>query len=91
MQFGFTAQIESIWDNLKDIIKKLYTTILARNFIYFLREAEYRHMIYNLSISDKITNFADLLITLNGNEELFTLSEDELKSINYETLYDENE
>ena len=48
-------------------------------------------MIYNLSVSDKITNFADLLITLNGNEELFTLSENELKSINYETLYDENE
>ena len=48
-------------------------------------------MIYNLSISDKITNFGDLLITLNGNEELFTLSKDELKSINYETLYDENE
>ena len=79
MQFGLTAQIESIWDNLKDIIKKLYTTIPARNFVYFLREAEYRHMIYNLSISDKIINFADLLITLNGNEELFTLSEDELK------------
>ena len=35
MQFGLTAQIESILGNLKDIIKKLYTTIPAKKFHIF--------------------------------------------------------
>ena len=64
MHFGLTAQIENIRSILKDIIKKLYTTILAKNFIYFLHEGKYRHSINNLNIFDKIKNFAELLYTL---------------------------
>ena len=36
-----TSRIESIWGQLKEKIKKLYHSIPSKNFLYFLREAEY--------------------------------------------------
>ena len=44
-----TSRIESVWSELKSIIKKIYSTIRSKNFIYFLKESEYRRPIKNLT------------------------------------------
>ena len=53
-QFGLTARIESILGDLKSTIKKMYTTIPSKNFIYFLLEVEYRWNLKNMNINNKI-------------------------------------
>ena len=68
----------------------MYTTIPAKNFLYFLREAEYRRNIKHLSIDEKINDFTVLLNTIKVGEELLLLNEEELKVIDYETFYDED-
>lgn len=40
--FGLTSRIESIWHEMKEKIKSMYHTINNQNFIYFLREVEFR-------------------------------------------------
>ena len=48
-----TSHIEQLWAHLKLIIKKIYNIIPKNNFIYFLREAEYRRNLSLLSSNDK--------------------------------------
>ena len=47
------SHIESIWGNLKSIIKNIYYSIPSNNFILFLREAEFRRSISKLSFDNK--------------------------------------
>ena len=45
-----TSHIESVWANLKKIITSLYGIMPKKNFILFLREAEFR---YNIRVKNK--------------------------------------
>ena len=85
--FGYTSYIESIWKELKDNIKNLYSTIRANNFIYYISEVEYRHLINLLNKEDKINNFGKVIAFII--EAMVLLSEEELKSIDYDTLFKE--
>ena len=46
--FGFvinsTSHIDSIWSQLKSILKKIYYIIPHNNFIMYLRETEWRQI-----------------------------------------------
>ena len=56
-QFGLTARIESVWVELKSTLKKMYKNIPSKNFLYFLREAEYRWNIKSFTMKEKINDF----------------------------------
>ena len=61
--FGFgvnsTSQIESIWSQLKSILKSIYYIIAHRNFPLYLREAEWRQKNKDKNTKDKIKSFFD--------------------------------
>ena len=44
-----TSHIEGIWGTIKQYIKKTYNYIPCKNFIFYLREAEFRYMIHDLN------------------------------------------
>lgn len=56
-----TSHIESVWGNLKNLIKNFYYSIPSTNFILFLREAEFRHSIASFSASNKWKVFTEVL------------------------------
>ena len=56
-----TSRIESIWADIKVLIKKIYHKIPSKNFVYFLREAEYRRSLKSYNIKEKLENFSNLL------------------------------
>ena len=84
-----TSRIESIWAELKSDLKKIYKTIRSTNFIYFLREIEYRRNLKKLNCNEKLENFATLLSCVGINSDDSYLSEKELMSFNYDTLFDD--
>ena len=87
--FGFTSYIESLWNELKGKLKKLYCTIRADNFIYYLREIEYRRSIKLLNKDQKIRNFSEIISIVGNGKDGGLLSEDELRSINYDTMFED--
>ena len=89
-QFDLTARIESMWDELKSTLKKMYITIPSKNFLYFLREAEYRWNIKSFTMKEKINDFVEILSSIKEGDELLLLNEEELKEIEYETFYDDD-
>lgn len=62
--FGYrlesTSHIESLWDNLKFLIKRMYNMIPSSNFYGFLKESEFRHNISNLNNMSKIDAIFDI-------------------------------
>ena len=60
--FGYTSYIESIWNELKTKLQKLYSPIRNNNFVYYLREIEYRRKIKLMNRDEKIYNFSEILI-----------------------------
>ena len=56
--FGYgaesTSNIESVWANLKSIIKRIYNFIPHQNFILYLRESKFRRNISHLNYDMKI-------------------------------------
>ena len=42
-----TSHIESVWATLKRYISKLYTALNQKNFIYYVREIEFRYNVRN--------------------------------------------
>ena len=44
-----TSRIESVYSELKQLIKKIFGTIKEKNFVYFLKESEFRRYIKNLN------------------------------------------
>ena len=78
--FGFgkysTSQIEGVWSTLKSYIKRIYDIIPDDNFILYLREAEFRYRIRDLSNSEIEKEVKDIINTcdfelydINGLEE----------------------
>ena len=72
-----TSHIEQLWAHLKLIIKKIYNTIPKKNFIYFLRESEFRR---NLSFLTYEEQWAAIYDTLNY-----------VKNLNLDHLYTEED
>ena len=79
--FGFgdssTSHIESTWANLKSKIKNIYNIIPHQNFIYFLREAEFRINISKKSDTKK--------------QQIFTQVLKEVYLLNHYKFYDDNQ
>lgn len=91
--FGYsldsTSRIEGLWAEIRAIIKRLYNTVCSDNFIYFLREAEYRRLIKNLTNDQKLEYFAMIYSIVVPNSGFNFLNEEELKSIDFDTLFEE--
>lgn len=91
--YGFginlTSRIESVWSELKQLIKKIYGTIKEKNFVYFLKESEFRKHIKNLN-QNKILNELAIAVScvLSGDNMESLLSKDDLKSIEYITQFE---
>ena len=63
----------------------MYISIPSNHFVYFIKEAEYRRSIKNMSVSEKINDFATILSTISLDN---FFKEEELKSLDYSVLYD---
>ena len=87
--YDSTSRIESVWNELKLLFKKIYVTIRSKNFIFFLREIEYRRSIKGLTSKEKLENFATLFNCVGVREKKDYLSEFELISLVYETNFDD--
>ena len=84
-----TSRIESVWNELKGMMKRIYNTIRSKKFIYFLREVEFRHLIKNLTNKGKLFEFAKMFSCVGIREKYDYLSEDELLSLEYDTIFDD--
>ena len=84
--FGLTSRIEGLWGEIKSIIKKIYNSIHADHFIYFLREVEYRRALRSLNSFDILSDFCSVVSSVSIKE---LLDEDDLKDIYYEVCYDD--
>ena len=79
--FGFgehsTSHIEGVWGILKDNIRKVYTKIPTKNFILFLREAEMRYIMRDLTNKEKEKKILEIFEYLYNtiNFELYDLDE----------------
>lgn len=88
--FGYgiesTSHVESIWSQLKQEIKSIYYIIPMHNFLYYLKECEWRIKTKVLSNEQKIEDFFEMynLIKTVGSEDLKDedfLNNDNLNSI----------
>jgi hypothetical protein len=70
-----TAHIEQLWSQLKQIIKQIYYIILSEKYILFIREAEFRVNIKNLSEEQKQNEFIDIIKYIQ-NTEIYNLLDD---------------
>ena len=64
-----TSRIEGIWGEIKLLIKSMYISIRSKNFIYFLKDAEYRRSIKKFNPIDKVKDFFIVLSTV-GNDNI---------------------
>ena len=51
-----TSHIESVWSDLKRLLSKAYVVVKSENFIYFLKDCEWRKKTSHLNLNDKIRN-----------------------------------
>jgi transposase-like protein len=79
--FGVTSRIEGIWGELKHSLKKIYSTIRSINFVYFLREIEYRRMLKPFSKDAKMKNIAMIFSSVGNENYGELLSDEDLKAI----------
>ena len=79
-----TSRIESVWSELKTKIKKIYNSIQSNNFIYFLRELEFRRIIKSLNINQKIEKFAIALSCVDNGINSSYLTKEEFISFTYD-------
>ena len=68
-----TSHIESIWSQLKAIIKKIYYVIPKKNLLYFIREGEWRIKNKNKTLAEKIDEFFQdyYLISYTADSDFF--------------------
>ena len=83
--FGFethsTSHIENLWSNLKYQIKSIYNKIPNKNFIYFLRESEFRLLLSKKkSNEDKLKFFQKCVKIVYELNEFDFYSDEEIYS-----------
>ena len=86
-----TSHIESIWGQLKDVISSIYKSIPCINFLYFVREAEWRIKKKNLSYEEKLDDFFEMYNTVMGIDEEFIYDSDFLNNDDINNLFNEND
>ena len=83
--FGYsvnsTSHIESLWSQLKAIIKNIYCIILHQNFIYYLREAEWRIKNKAKTIEEKISEFFKCWSVINEMEDYVFMNNEYLNQL----------
>ncbi len=83
-----TSHIEGFWSELKSYVKKMYYSIQSYNFIYHLREAEYRRLIKNLNANSKLENFSIVIACVGKGMDNTYLSVADLLSLDYDTQFE---
>ena len=68
LESSSTSQKESLWSQLKALLKNLYYIIPHKNFILYLREAEWRIKDKDKNINAKIKEFFDCYYTISDME-----------------------
>ena len=84
-----TSRIESVWSELKSKITKIYNSIQSTNFIYFLRELEFRRIIKSWIINQNIEQFGIALSCVGNGINSTYLTKDELISLSYDIYYED--
>lgn len=87
--FGYSSRIEGVWGKLKPLFKKIYSSIRSKNLIYFIREMEFRRLINNLNLDNKLKQFSEVIECVRNGINKKLLSDDELSSLNYDTFFDD--
>lgn len=77
-----TSHIESIWGKLKGLITTIYNSIAPENFIYYLKEMEFRYDMKNKNNNEKINQLISILEYCYSTCNLIFVSKDDL--IDYE-------
>ena len=84
--FGFrthsTCHIESIWGYFKGIITRIYCTLLPDNFIYYLKEIEFRYNIRHKTNEEKLNDFKYILDYVYTTSEFNFINKDDLIDFN---------
>ena len=67
----------------------MYISVHDSNFLYFLKDVEYRRNIKLLNPENKLKDFPTLLETLKNGDEINYINEEDIKNFNYENFYDD--
>ena len=65
--FGLTIKIEGVWGEIKTLIKKMFSCIHSKNFIYSLCEADFLRIVHKLNNIEKLDEFAKIASSVNIN------------------------
>ena len=76
-----TSHIESLWSQLKATIKNIYYIIPHQNFIYYLREAEWRIKNKAKTIEEKISEFFKCWSVINEMEDYVFMNNEYLNQL----------
>ena len=85
-ELNSSSYIESLWNSLKLLIKSTYKTIPQKNFLLFLKEAEWKFIIRSKNYDDKILEFLDIIKCVKSvgddyKEDFDFLTNDDLNTI----------
>ena len=80
-----TSHIESIWGQLKGLIVSIYNALTPENFIYYLKEMEFRYEVKDKNNKEKINQLISILEYCYSTCNLTFVSKDDL--IDYDKEY----
>lgn len=86
---GYSNRIEGVWGELKALFKKIYSSIRSKNLLYFMREMEFRRLIKNLNLDNKLKKFSEIIECVGNGIKEKLLTDDQLSSLNYDTFFDD--
>ena len=82
--FGYgsesTSYIESVWSDLKRLLNKFYNAVKPDNFIYFLKEMEWRKKVSKFSNAQKINNLIMIFNHIASTTEYNLLDKEMLEN-----------
>ena len=64
-----TSRIEGTWRKLKYYLKKIYAKIRSINFIFFIKEVEFRRMMRNSYFKTKLETFSIAASCVSNGKE----------------------
>lgn len=83
-----TSHIENVRADLKGLLSRAYVEVKADNFIYFLKDWEYRKKIVYLKDSEKIADIQFILNHISTTAGYNLFIKEELEDFN-KLIYDE--